>query len=116
MRLWNLETQVCVLIISGEEGHTNEVLSVVNALRLLFNSGMQHICIKKCDGVRLMREYCSRLWVSGFGRVSGVHWFWRGNASVWSQSHQELLAICSTYRSLAMQSESTLTSHHIMQA
>ncbi len=29
LRLWNLETQVCVCTMVGDAAHTNEVLSVV---------------------------------------------------------------------------------------
>ncbi len=32
IRLWNLETQVCVVVINGEGCHTNEVLSIVRNL------------------------------------------------------------------------------------
>ncbi len=31
LRLWNHRTQVCVIIMTGDGGHTNEVLSVVSS-------------------------------------------------------------------------------------
>ena len=31
LRLWNLETHVCVCTMVGDAAHTNEVLSVVSA-------------------------------------------------------------------------------------
>lgn len=33
LRLWNLTTRVCVLNLSGEGGHRNEVLTVVRPAR-----------------------------------------------------------------------------------
>lgn len=29
LRLWNIQTKVCLLIVAGEGGHTAEVLAVV---------------------------------------------------------------------------------------
>lgn len=45
VRLWNVQTGVCVLVFAGAGGHRNEVLSVVSILCIEFNCPISIFCL-----------------------------------------------------------------------
>ena len=47
LRLWNLETQVCVCTMVGDAAHTNEVLSVVRPYSIT-------VCVQTLNHPRAM--------------------------------------------------------------
>ena len=54
MRLWNMRTKTCVLVATGDGGHTNEVLSVVRPFHMAHShksylSGFPHATVAVQD-------------------------------------------------------------------